>query len=461
MAWTYTQNFNSLTTADLTGQDSWSGDVDYDVATTATFEGAKAVKAIGANGNIDRAITAVTSGVFYFSMMRPDTVSDATFRLLSGGSVWLGITFESGNIELFDGTGSPTTLVTGYKLNQWYIFEVTIISTSQLSLRYHNGYAWSTTTGTRSSSITGSIDTIRLNAGASGTCYWDNITPTDPTTNQISRDAATNLGSTAGTTLTAAHTCSGSNRILFVHIRAAGTTDTVSSVTYAGVAMTLVNKTFGINNLGTYLYYLIAPSTGSNNVIINTGVAAISAVAVSYNGVLQSGQPDSSTTNSNASTTGLTTSVTSIADNCWTIMGINTGSGNTLPGAGSVAVQEGPNTGVEMFDSGHRITPAGSVSMTFTCDSGAGACVMASFSPSTVTAYTMTADQGAYVLSGQAAAVGRLFTLVANYGSYLLTGLSSALSFTGWSNLAKSSTSTPTNTSKNTATNILNRSKNS
>lgn len=142
------------------------------------FEGSKSVKETAANGSIDRAITGVSSGVFYFAMMRPDTTGDATFRLLSGGSVWLGVTFETSNIILND--AGSTTLVTGYTASQWYVFEVTIISTSQLSVRYHNGVSWSSSTGTRTSGVTGSVDTIRLNSGASGTCYWDLITPTDP-----------------------------------------------------------------------------------------------------------------------------------------------------------------------------------------------------------------------------------------------------------------------------------------
>lgn len=393
MAWTYEQNFNALTTGDLNAQDSWSGDTDFDVVTNISFEGAKAVHATNGNGYIARAVTGVSAGVFYIMMMRPDTAGDAEFNLRTStnGADWGKVVMESSNIELWysDGAGSATSsnLVTGYVVNQWYIFRVTINSTSSFKVEVSTGGAFSDPLGNKTSITTGSVDTLRLGCGGVGQAYWDTITVTNPI-GQIFLDAVTNLGSTAGTALTSAHICSGTNRGLFVQVRTAGTTDTLSTITYAGVNMVLVNKTIGINNLGTYLYYLAAPTTGSNNVVITTGVAAISAVAASYNGVKQSGNPDSSNTNSNASTTGLTTSTTQVADNCWSIMAVNSGSGNDLAGIGTVLAQAGPNTGVTLFHSQRYLTPAGSISAAFTCDLGAAACVLATFSPATFSSAT-------------------------------------------------------------------------
>lgn len=274
----------------------------------------------------------------------------------------------------------------------------------------------------------------------------------------IALDTSTNLGSTGGTTLTASHTCSGSNRILFVHVRTAGTTDTLTSITYAGSAMTLVNKKFGINNLGTYLYYIIAPSTGANNVVINTSVAAISAIAVSYTGAKQSAQPDANNTNENASTTGLNTNITVVASNCWAIMGVDSGSGNDAAGTNATLRQAGPNTGVTVFDSNGTIA-TGSFTMGFSCDLGSANCVLASFAPSLTTAYTMTADQGSYTLTGFAAIIGRVFSMVAAFGSYVLTGFATTFTFHGWFNQNKSSTSF-SNQSKS-STSFSNQSKSS
>lgn len=183
MAWTFSDDFNSYSDGNLNGQGSWSGSTTYQIQGVTVYEGAKAVKSIGANANIDRSITSVSSGVMYFTMMKPDTTQDAAFRLVSGASIWMQISFSAGNILLFDGTGNPTTLVTGYTTGTFYIFEVTIISTSQLSLRYRAvGSAWSASTGTRSSSVTGSVDKIQLNQGGSGTAYWDYISPLIPFT---------------------------------------------------------------------------------------------------------------------------------------------------------------------------------------------------------------------------------------------------------------------------------------
>jgi hypothetical protein len=58
----------------------------------------------------------------------------------------------------------------------------------------------------------------------------------------IAVDATSQDHSATATSLTFSHTCSGSNRILFVGIVGDITTDTVTGVTYAGVSMTLVGK---------------------------------------------------------------------------------------------------------------------------------------------------------------------------------------------------------------------------
>ncbi|KKU20693.1 MAG: hypothetical protein UX33_C0041G0011, partial [Candidatus Azambacteria bacterium GW2011_GWC1_46_13] len=43
-AWTYEQTFNTLNNGDLNGQDSWSGAVEYDIQSSISHEGTKAVK---------------------------------------------------------------------------------------------------------------------------------------------------------------------------------------------------------------------------------------------------------------------------------------------------------------------------------------------------------------------------------------------------------------------------------
>lgn len=211
----------------------------------------------------------------------------------------------------------------------------------------------------------------------------------------IAFDNSTNGGSSgSGTSHTFSHTCSGSDRILFVYVRMAGTTDRVTAITYNGVSMTKIDAQFGINNTGTTLYYLIAPATGSNTVAITKEDSATSALAVSYTGAKQSGVPDAKSKGESASTTGLTGNITTVADNCWGVMAVTTGAGNTQAGTGSHLRQQGDNTGVIFFDTNADLTPAGAKSMAFTCDSGAASYVIASFAPA-LSAKHLTTDNAA------------------------------------------------------------------
>ena len=45
--------------------------------------------------------------------------------------------------------------------------------------------------------------------------------------------------------------------------------DTLTGITYGGVAMTLVDKVNYSGTSSSYLYYLLAPATGANNVVIS------------------------------------------------------------------------------------------------------------------------------------------------------------------------------------------------
>lgn len=72
-----------------------------------------------------------------------------------------------------------------------------------------------------------------------------------------------------GTTLSWAHTCTGNDRLLIVHVtfdRASGGTPTVSGVTYNGVAMTVLVADSGSQNARMSCWYLVAPANGANTV---------------------------------------------------------------------------------------------------------------------------------------------------------------------------------------------------
>lgn len=185
--------------------------------------------------------------------------------------------------------------------------------------------------------------------------------------------------------VTFSHTTSGSNRILFVAVTAANGDTT--GVTYSGVAMTKINNTVVDNGvLYTSLWYLIAPATGANNVIVSTAGTAVVGSSASYTGASQTGQPDASTTTGSATTASFASSVTSINDNSWTIATSRTGNGFTLTGGANTVVRNQPELvqfgAGGLWDSGINITPAGASTLTVTCTSQFfGGAIMASFKP--------------------------------------------------------------------------------
>ncbi len=208
----------------------------------------------------------------------------------------------------------------------------------------------------------------------------------------IAFDAAVNKTDASGTSQTFSHTCgSGSNRILFVGTRINTTSDNVTGITYGGVAMTRIN-TVTRNNVTVddparnYLYYLVNPSTGANNVVISSsGSVGFSSLSASYTGASQTGVPDASNTNAHTGadvSDSITTSVTTNADNCWAICTIDNNSSNSVTANGGTTLRCG-TASYTMGDNNAAKTPAGSVSLgasAFTASANSSAC-MASFAP--------------------------------------------------------------------------------
>lgn len=201
----------------------------------------------------------------------------------------------------------------------------------------------------------------------------------------IALDATSN-GNATSTSITIAHTCTGADRILFVGVYYQGG-DNFTSVTYNGVALTQIAK---VNNglaIWGALYYLVAPSTGTNNIVVTVSASAfLGAGGVSYTGAKQSGQPDASTTNT-GSGTSLTTSVTTVADNSWAILQAQNANDTITASTGSTLRSDHSFGFGVVFDSNGAKTPAGSTSMTFNGSSGTQSAVMASFAPSVAITY--------------------------------------------------------------------------
>src|SRR5438045_542003 len=99
----------------------------------------------------------------------------------------------------------------------------------------------------------------------------------------IAFDAAT-VPTSSTTIITFSHTTSGSNRILFVSATSNGG-GSVTGVTYNGVSMAEIAHHTDVNGPTQYLFHLVGPALGTNNVVINltTGVLGVGS-AVSYTG---------------------------------------------------------------------------------------------------------------------------------------------------------------------------------
>lgn len=181
------------------------------------------------------------------------------------------------------------------------------------------------------------------------------------------------------------HTCSGSDRILWVAVTADSESITPTA-TYNGVSMTLgVSQAVGSNKL--WLFYLVAPATGANTVeVANFGLRTGTGHSASYTGASQTGVPDATATGGNVLLTSLTVSPTTVADNCWLVMG-GFAMGQTISAGTGATLRDGRSSSTDprgaILDSNAAKTPAGSHSIQFTVPSSTTLVgVVASFAPS-------------------------------------------------------------------------------
>ncbi|MGA9673360.1 MAG: IPT/TIG domain-containing protein [Terracidiphilus sp.] len=199
-----------------------------------------------------------------------------------------------------------------------------------------------------------------------------------------SADGGNNGGST--TSLTYPYTVgAGANRLLIVNLVGDTSADNISSVTYAGTLMTFLGKVQAASNNWQYLYYLVNPASGANNIVITAGSAhyLISQAASWYN-VRQSAQPEVSVSNTApTANTSITTSLTTASSGALVVQGIWS-YGHLAAGAGATPIIiDAAIGGAGIFASSTSpVTPAGSVSMTTISDgSQSSGVIMASFAP--------------------------------------------------------------------------------
>lgn len=184
---------------------------------------------------------------------------------------------------------------------------------------------------------------------------------------------------TTWTSHTLSHTCSWSDRILFWSSLWIMGTDNVTGVTYNWVSMT---RAWHLASWWEriYLYYLVNPSTWTNNIVAATSSSAtIYAQSTSYTWASQTGQPDAVATNPYITQSNMSTSTTTIANNSWLVWVFRSSSAQTA--VAWTTLRAGVNTTIQIWDSNWPKTPAGSYSLWTTFATAGCAQIVASFSP--------------------------------------------------------------------------------
>lgn len=214
-------------------------------------------------------------------------------------------------------------------------------------------------------------------------------------------------GFTGGTSGSFSHTCSGSNRYLFVV-----SASVVSAVEYNGVSLTLLTTytppSYGGNQAPILKVWGLAdPATGANNVTFTTS-AATTVVASSYTGA-SSSQPDALNTGETGAdlATEITNTVTTITDNSWLVgfIGGSANSGRSLVGGTSTTLRQSSSDGggsqpaIAIVDSNAAKTPVGGYSLNTDWSSGTGRLSGVIFAVDPYISYTFTGPSSGNVNS--------------------------------------------------------------
>lgn len=215
----------------------------------------------------------------------------------------------------------------------------------------------------------------------------------------IARNATTSASQNSVTSITFAHTVAGSDTALAVGaFENTSASNNITGVTYNGVSMTnVVNLSCGTGCGWVNGFFLANPTTGTNNVVVSADTTLfIAAMAASYTGVKQTGQPEANNSGTCTSCTSLSTAVTTVTDNSWTFLFHANSAGTPSAGTNSSRLDTSAN-GYGIFDSGSAITPAQSYNMQTTFSSASAGQLLFSFAPSAAT----TPNLGEFIIFDQ------------------------------------------------------------
>lgn len=184
--WTYTQNFDGMTTGDLNGQDSWTANVAWDVQNTVVQAGANALVSVASasNHNANRTISNSTSGnvVLYMrSNSNSGSQNGSTFRPRDStltGRFDVRFTQNSTNLQL---VGTTAVTLLAFSPDIWYKVETQYDTVANTAKARVDDGAWSSSiTLTGSGDITDLFLQTNDSGSPLGTYYFDSFSDATP-----------------------------------------------------------------------------------------------------------------------------------------------------------------------------------------------------------------------------------------------------------------------------------------
>ena len=183
MATIYSQNFDSLSTAAIAGQDSWVNGTNgsrFSVGTTLPYAGAKGVQSTtaGTDANVYRVFTMQTSGILNMqAYLRKETSGYANMSFYEGGTtraqISLNLDDSAPKIKLY--AGATTSVDTGVA-GTWYLAELELDIDNELCRARVDSGTWTSWVAI-SGTLTTGIDRVRFGSadGAAAAAYHDEL----------------------------------------------------------------------------------------------------------------------------------------------------------------------------------------------------------------------------------------------------------------------------------------------
>lgn len=188
-----------------------------------------------------------------------------------------------------------------------------------------------------------------------------------------------------GDTATFSHTCTGSNRVLwmFIAVNGAGGADPVTSVTYNGVSLTEVTSaSFASGNI-TYAYVYVNPPSGSHTaeVITNDAGSFLRVISASYTGVGTITQPDAFGSGTVNPGTSVTATVNVGRGGCWMVSAVGDDGALTCTPSGVLTTSRATISDVLTVGDSNGVIGTGNQNATWTFGSQSANCVGVSMIP--------------------------------------------------------------------------------